>query len=476
MNPTIATFLFALGVIGLFLLDRDSSVRTSKGLWIPVIWVLIAGSRPVSIWLGIGPVNSLQTADKYLDGSPFDKFLLSGLLAIGLYILARRRVQVGKLLRRNSAIILFFTYCAFSVMWSDYTDVSFKRWVKALSDLVMVLIVLTDMNPLAATKRLLARVGFVLVPASVLLIKYYPALGRSYNIWTWTPMYVGVTDHKNTLGMVCMVLAIGFLWRFLLAYHDVGNPLRTRRLLVHGTLIGMAVWLFMQANSMTSQACFLLAAIFLIATSLGFVLRKRWLVQLLVLVLVAVPIATLLLGVGGGALEEMGKDATLTGRTEIWRLVLNMGGSPIFGTGFESFWLGNRADRMWNLYYFHPTQAHNGYIEVYLELGWIGIILLAAILLAGYRNAVAMLRWNPDAARIRMAFIAIGLVYNVTEAGFRMMTLTWFFFLLSAFVLPEAALETAPSPLPADTSPGLVDWQQQGHPVPNFARRRREAI
>src|ERR1700674_87890 len=323
MNPTIATFLFALGVLGLFLLDRDSTVRTSKGLWLPVIWVLIAGSRPVSIWLGIGPVNSLQTADKYLDGSPFDKFLLSGLLATGLYILVRRRVQVGKLLRRNSAILLFFAYCASSVLWSDYTDVSFKRWVKALSDLVMVLIVLTDMNPLAAMKRLLARVGFVLIPASVLLIKYYPALGRSYNIWTWRPMYVGVTDHKNTLGMVCMVLAIGFLWRFLMAYQDIEDPHRTRRLIVHGTLIGMAVWLFMQANSMTSQACFLLGSIFLIVTSLGFVIRKRWLVQLMAFVLVAVPVATLLLGFGGGALEGMGKEASLTGRPASGGMVWN---------------------------------------------------------------------------------------------------------------------------------------------------------
>src|SRR4029077_4253587 len=150
MIPSIATFLFTLGVIGLFLLDRDKTVQTSKALWLPVFWVLIVGSRPVSVWLGIGPVNNLQTADKYLDGSPFDKFLLSGMLVAGLIVLARRGAQVGKILRRNSAILLFFAYCGVSVLWSDYSDVSFKRWVKAVSDLVMVLIVLTDMNPPAA--------------------------------------------------------------------------------------------------------------------------------------------------------------------------------------------------------------------------------------------------------------------------------------------------------------------------------------
>jgi O-antigen ligase len=273
--------------------------------------------------------------------------------------------------------------------------------------------------------------------------------------------------------MIVMVLAIGFLWRFLLAYKDQEDPKRTKRLIVHGSLILMSVWLFMQAQSMTGQATFALGAVFLIATSLAFVVRKRALVQMLVLTLVAVPACTLLLGIGGGALEEMGKDATLTGRTDIWRLVLNMAGNPFFGTGFESFWLGSRANRMWAMYYFHPTQAHNGYLEVYLELGWIGIILLAAIIFAGYRSALAMMQTNPEAARIKMVFIAAALVYNVTEAGFRMMTLTWIFLLLSATVVPEVAAETASDTLAEQTEPTFETWHRQPtrQPVSNFARR-----
>jgi exopolysaccharide production protein ExoQ len=472
MAPNIATLVFTIGVIGFFLLDRDRSVRTSKALWVPVIWVLIAGSRPVSSWLGGGPASEgLKNADQYLEGNPLDRFIFSGLLLVGLVILARRKGLVSKILQRNPVITLFFTYCLISCLWSDYPDVSFKRWVKALSDFVMVLVVLTEADPLVATKRLLARVGFILVPASVLLIKYYPALGRVYNIWTWTPSYVGVADHKNTLGMIVMILAIGFLWRFLLAYRDREDPKRRNHLLVHGMLIGMSIWLFTQAQSMTGQATFAIAAVFLVATSLAFVVRKRTLVQLLVLVLVAVPASTLLLGIGGGALEEMGKDATLTGRTDIWKLVLNMAGNPFFGTGFESFWLGSRANRMWAMYYFHPTQAHNGYLEVYLELGWIGIALLAAIIFAGYRNALALLRTNPEAGRIRMTFIAVALVYNVTEAGFRMMTLTWIFLLLSATVVPSLALETASDTLPEDTASNFDTWQHPRQPVSDFARR-----
>src|SRR6266436_6784541 len=195
--------------------------------------------------------------------------------------------------------------------------------------------------------------------------------------------------------------------------------------------------------------------------------------------LVAVPFATIFMGIGGSALKGMGRDATLTGRTEIWKDVISMSGNPIFGTGFESFWLGSRANRMWQMFYFHPTQAHNGYIEVYLELGWVGIAMMAAIIVTGCRNAVEALRRDPDAGRIRLAYIVVALAYNMTEAGFRMMTVTWFFFLLSAVVVPKVAvresLSSSPPPLPAVTSPKLDEWQLQ-EPELDFARRRLEAI
>jgi exopolysaccharide production protein ExoQ len=461
MPPQIATIVFALGVLLLFALDRNPNARTSRALWLPVIWLLINGSRPVSMWLQSQTVQNMQNPDQYLDGSPFDRLIYSALLTAALLILAGRIVQVGRLLRCNAAILLFFSYCAFSVLWSDYTEVSFKRWIKAVGDLVMVLIVMTDSDPLTAAKRLVARVGFVLVPASVLLIKYYPALGRTYNIWTWEPMFIGVTEHKNTLGMVCMVLGLGFEWCFLLAYRDRADKHRTGRLLVYGALLAMVVWLFVQANSMTAQSCFILATVFLFATGSRTVVRRPWLTYLLVAILVAIPFVTLFMGIGGSALEGMGRDSTLTGRTDIWRQILSMSGNPIFGTGFESFWLGARAQRMWDMFYFHPTQAHNGYIEVYLELGWLGIAMLTAIIVTGCQNAFAMFRWNPDVGRIRLAYIVAALAYNMTEAGFRLNNLTWFFFLLSAVVVPKATVQEVSSRLAADASRNFNEWQPQ---------------
>ncbi len=79
------------------------------------------------------------------------------------------------MLKGNAPVLLFFGYCLFSVMWSDYPDVAFKRWTKGFGDLEMGLIVLTESDPLAALKRLLTRAGFVLIPLSVL---YHQVLSR----------------------------------------------------------------------------------------------------------------------------------------------------------------------------------------------------------------------------------------------------------------------------------------------------------
>ena len=131
---------------------------------------------------------------------------------------------------------------------------------------------------------------------------------------------------------------------------------------------------------------------------------------------------------------------------------------------------------MWRMFYFHPTQAHNGYIEVYLELGWIGIACLAGIVVTGCRNAVATLRRDPESGRIRLAYIVVALAYNMTEAGFRMMTLTWFFFLLSAVVVPVTVAKVARLSLPAEPPGKLDELQPREEPVPDFARRQLEAF
>jgi O-antigen ligase len=436
----IATLIFAAGILGLFLLDRDPRSRTSKALWIAVLWLSIAGSRSVGQWIdtlhGHSITDAASAESAFTEGSPTDRLAYSGLLLAGLIVLVRRRQEVLGILRLNWPLAAFFLYCAVSIAWSDYPDVAFKRWIKALGDVVMVLIVLTDRDRYAAIKRVLAWTGFLLIPISVLFIKFYPDLGRGYHPWTWTPYYTGVTTNKNELGCICLVLGLGFVWRFLTALRRDRRAARNKQLLAFGAGLAMVLWLFWMANSMTSLSCFLLASALMAATSLRLVARKTWVVHLMVLAIVLVSVSTLFLDMGSGILQTMGRDPTLTGRTDIWKLVLGMTGNPVAGTGFESFWLGKRLEKMWSIYWWHPREAHDGYIEIFLNLGWLGIVMFAIVLVTGYGTVVNAFRRSPEEGKLRLAYFVVAVAYNFAESAFGSLNPVWICFLLATIAVP----------------------------------------
>jgi hypothetical protein len=428
----IATAIFVVGIFGLFVLDRDREARTSKALWLPVMWLLIAGSRPVSVWLQFRPAS---TPAQYLEGSPIDRSIYLVLLIAGLIVLVGRQRTVWPIFKRNWPLVIFVLYCAMSISWSDYPDVAFKRWIKSLGDYVMVLIVLTDGDPERALKEVLAKPGYLLLPISVLLIKYYPDLGRSYPAhWEGTAYYVGVAEDKNMLGMACLVFGLASFWRFLQSFR-VSH--RTRTLIVHGTITAMTLWLFWMANSMTSLWCFLMASGLIAATSFSKIAQKRGVVHLMVPALLLICFSVLFLDVGGFLLKEMGRNPTLTGRSEIWGQLLKVPVNPVFGVGFESFWLGKRLEYVWSLPGLHINEAHSGSLETYLNLGWIGLTLLAVVVVIGYRNVIRMLSSDFEAGQLRLAFFVVGLAYSLTESAFRTMDLVWIAFLFAIIGLPQ---------------------------------------
>ena len=435
MPQGVATVVYGLVILALFLLDRDRESRVSSSLWIPVSWVLLAGSRMFSDWLE--PARGMQSPDQYLEGSPLDALIFTGLLTAGLMVLVARGRRAGTFLRLNGPILLYFLYGAISVLWSDYPDVAFKRWTKALGNVVMVLVVLTDPDPSAAVKRLLARTGFLLIPLSVLLVKYYPELGRGYSPWIWTPYYTGVAEGKNGLGLICLVFGLGSLWRFLEAFYSGERPRMTGPLIAHGAVLAMTLWLFWMADSVTSLACFLLGSGLIAVKNLPGLARKPTAVHLLVGVVVFLSLFGLFLDVGTDLVEAMGRDATLSGRTILWEELLRTNTDPWFGTGFESFWLGERAKWFWTKYWWHPNQAHNGYLEIFLNLGWVGVALLGLVMVWGFRNVVGAVRQDPATGRLRLAYFAVAVIYNLTEAAFKGMHLVWIMFLLATTAVPE---------------------------------------
>jgi O-antigen ligase len=430
--PLIATVIYVLGIFGLFWLDRHPDEHTSKALWIPVIWLAICASRPVSSWVRSGPLMDLRV--QYLEGSPLDAAIWAVLLVAGLIVLLWRVRATTEFVNVNFALILYFAYCGVSILWADYPFVSFKRWIKASGDVVMILVVLTDNNKLLAIRRLLTRVSFVLIPVSVLLIKYYPYIGRTYNPWSWEPMYSGVTTGKNLLGMTCLLGGLASLWSLLLAHALPKGKERRRRMLAHGVILLTVLWLLHIANSMTSLACLGLSSVVMLFMRRAKPVPSPLRIHVAVTVVVLVTLFALFLDSSGVLVRGLGRDPTLTCRRQIWNAVLVNSSDSLMGAGFESYWMGDRMGRVWKTIGSGAEgiqEAHNGYLEVYLNLGWVGITLLALVQLVAYRRIVAAFRWCPDVALLMLSYFVTAITYGSTEAAFRMMAPVWISFLLA---------------------------------------------
>lgn len=434
MNGQIAIFAYVFLILGLFVLNRDRRATSSHALWLPTIWLSICASRMVSTWLS--PGTEEVTPQQYLEGSPLDRALLAVLILLGIAVLFTRKHRVAGIVRSNGAIFFFMLYCALSVVWSDFPAIAFKRWCKSLGDITMVLIVLTEDNPLTAVKIWLSRVGFLLAPLSILLIKYFPDLGRGYNRFTWGAFYKGVAMGKNELGVLCLIFGIFAVWRILYIRKQQHETRRRGALIATFVLLVMISWLFWMANSMTALACFFSSSIVILAGGFRMSLRKAWPIHAMMASMSAAIGSTLFFGMGSQIVETMGRNSTLTGRTELWTIILKMSGNPLLGSGFESFWLGPRLEKIWNIYWWHPNEVHNGYIEVFLDLGWIGVALLGLILITGYNNVIQAYRRNPEEGRLRIALFFTAAAYNCTESAVRIMHPIWICLLLAAMAVP----------------------------------------
>lgn len=441
MPPFIALVLFTIGIVGVFFLDRDRDKkrRVSKALWIPTVWMFFCLSRSFSEWLGL---YSSDVASSYVEGSPIDAAIFEVLEVLALIVLFIRRDKVAPILRNSWAVVLFFSYAGLSILWSDYSFVTLKHWIKGIGDLMMILIVLTEPSVSAAIERVFTRLGFLLLPLSVLFIKYYPELGRRLTL-SWTMEPVGVATQKNGLGELCDVLGLVLLWRFRRAFNDREDPHRKRHLVALGAVLSMVVWLLWMCNSMTSICALSMASIVMLLSTRPSFRRRPARVHLLIVTLLAVTIYGLFFQSSGTLIASLGRNPTLTGRTDIWKVVLTVSKSPLIGAGYESFWLGDRLQQMWDAFPgLRLNESHNGYIEIIITLGWLGAAVLATMIVTGYRNVIGSLRRDPDFGSLRVALFLSAITTGLTEAAFRMLGPPWIVFLL-ALAAPMCAVAKA---------------------------------
>jgi exopolysaccharide production protein ExoQ len=444
MSPAIASILCWSFIILMMIRDVRKTPGVSHALWVPVIWIAICCSRPVEQWLYGGGWENM-TAGGIEAGSPLDRNVNTALMLLAGFVLFRRGDRVGEIVRRNRWFLGYFIFCFVTILWSDFPLVAFKRWTRMVGDLMMILVIMTEADPSMALSSVFKRSAYLLLPTSILLIKYYPHLGRSFSAFTGEGQQTGVTINKNTLGAVCMVMGLFFVYHFLKVHKFARTKQRRQELAVTIFILWMIAWLMWQANSATSLAGLVLGVSIILLLGLRAV-NKRFLGAYVLTGIVVFSIAAMVFDANSAVIGALGRDSTLTGRTELWGEVLEMVSNPLFGTGFESFWLGERLEKLWALHWWQPTQAHNGYLEIYINLGIAGLFMLAGIIFTTYRKGRHDLFDDPERGRMRLGVLAAIVVYNWTEAAFRFSHPVFLAFTMISIDPPKLAKKTKEEP------------------------------
>lgn len=450
MPPKLALFLTLGFIFFLFWRDFREKPNVTGAIWVPILWVFLI-VKPVSLWLHIFGFPGF-VATSVEEGSPLDASVFLGVIALGIYILTKRRASLSEIVRNNPWMTAFVVYCFLAIFWADLPFVSFKRWIKVLGHPIMVLVLFTEPEPKEALLRLMKRFAYVLLPVSILWIKYFPHLGRDTSEWGGVEN-CGMMNSKNGLGGVSGLVALLFFWHCLQVLREEKSRSRRNELRLTAVLLLMTGYCLWQAHSATSWMALLLGALTMLFLGLRSV-NKRLIGAYALAVILVLAVAQSLFDVYGIVVDLTGRESTIEGRGRLWSTLLETDTHPLFGAGFESYWIGERAEKIWAMpeFWWRPTQAHNGYLEIYLNLGIIGLVILIGLILATFWKIGHELLTDFAWGRLRLSFLVAIVAHNWTEAGFKGLAFSFFVFFIIAINYPVPRIAAGEELLEATTS------------------------
>jgi hypothetical protein len=225
----------------------------------------------------------------------------------------------------------------------------------------------------------------------VLLIIYFPDIGISAYFdprsMLETISYAGVSWNKNGLGRICMVC--GFFFFNLLASRSMEKQKDDKEKVFIQFLFIILIFLPLRILDSATSLGSLIVRNYRVS-NVGYRINKEkceisrriyysfyrsW------------SYSQVTFDIIGMFVTFTGRDVTLTGRTRIWKELLAFRTDPLIGVGYGSFWLGKRLQILSDIYGL-LNESHNGYLNVYLELGMIGLGLLAE----SYLGRIGILR------------------------------------------------------------------------------------
>lgn len=290
-------------------------------------------------------------------------------LAVGL-VLTRPGAAL-QALARSPLLLALLALATVSFLWSILPEVTLRR-VMALLFTTLGGVALASRWRWTTLTEIFATAMAIMMIVSLALAVLYPDWGRMQSIFpgAWRGLWL----EKNSLGEN-MGLAVIFMIAAAIMV-----PARRRMWLVFAA---MAAGLVLLSTSKTSLVVLILSLASMVFVALVKAGRVRAILGTWITVVVICAVVVVIITRSDLLFDLLGKDATLTGRTEIWSGILRqVEHRPWTGFGYGVVWNDDSpgGPQSWIAYEakFSAAHAHSGWLEVYLSLGITGVILLAA--------------------------------------------------------------------------------------------------
>jgi O-antigen ligase len=325
---------------------------------------------------------------------------------IAIALLALRPRQAMQVAGSHTLTLVLLGVVTASIYWSSAPEITIRRSIG---------IALTTTFGWYLISRYSLREVVLLVAVTIGLTAL---LSLAYGIVSpglvveWGGAWRGVYANKNALARIMVLGAMSFM---LLGLD--GIPRKTL-VWVGVALTGGMVLL---SHSKTGLVALLVLALII---KLSTVLRLRTPILVPVLIIGGLVMAGALVWLGDHAnvaAAELGKDVTLTGRTDIWRVSASMiARRPWLGYGYGAFWTGwsGYSGDLWQAVGWDTPHSHNGFLDLTLDLGMVGLVtFVRGLTLALYRPAQRAGRERTLDGVGPLAILAFTLCYNVTESS-----------------------------------------------------------
>jgi O-antigen ligase len=226
----------------------------------------------------------------------------------------------------------------------------------------------------------------------------------------------GVFSAKNHLGNMAL-----FFMTMAVSY-------RGRTLFLRSVRISQIIFCLIAIAFSRAATAYLLTAVYIVyfvAMKTLNRFRTKDCFVLCIVLLGALSIAAVMIMATPDLLFSLvGKDASLTGRTGIWSAVIDsIAKRPLLGYGYQAFWLALEGEsyRVILVVSWVLAQAQSGFLDVMLEMGAVGLTIVALVFGFAFRDGVVCLLRSRDQTQLRavewyLAIVMLTLIYNLDES------------------------------------------------------------